>query len=354
MSVIVYSMTLLLIYVLVALVFSFLCSIAEAVLLSVNTPYIVLLERRGRPAGKVLRKLKAEINEPLTAILTLNTVAHTIGAAGAGAQVAVVFGNAYLGAASVVLTLLILFLSEIIPKTLGAHHWRTLAPATAYGLKFLIWLLYPFVRITARMTGGLAEGPNLNGFSRQEFAAMAELSAEEGQLAKRESMVLQNLMLLRETPVTEAMTPRPVVFSVPGSLTIGEFFERYEGERFSRIPIYPEDPDQPDGFVLRSDLLLARAHGEIQLPVETFKRAMPIIPGSVSLALAFNQILKVRAHIVQIVDEYGGMVGILTLEDIIETLLGLEIVDEGDRTVDMQEHARKLWERRARDLGFDR
>lgn len=346
-------MTLLVIYVLVALVFSFLCSIAEAVLLSVTTPYIVLLERRGRPAGKVLRKLKARINEPLTAILTLNTIAHTIGAAGAGAQVAVVFGSVYLGAASVILTLLILFLSEIIPKTLGAHHWRSLAPATAYGLKSLVWLLYPFVRITARMTRGLSEGPRLSGFSRQEFAAMAELSAEEGQLAERESLVLKNLMLLRDTPVTRAMTPRPVVFSVPLSLAVGEFFERHEGERFSRIPLYEGDPDQADGFVLRSDLLLARAHGETHRQVGAFKREMPIIPESISLARAFNQILNARAHIAQIVDEYGCTAGILTLEDIIETLLGLEIVDEGDRAVNMREHARKLWQRRAKKMGLE-
>jgi CBS domain containing-hemolysin-like protein len=171
-------MTLLITFVLVALVFSFLCSIAEAVLLSVSMPYVALLEQKGKPSGPLLRSLKTEINKPLSAILTLNTIAHTIGAAGAGAQVAIVFGNAYLGIASVILTLLILFLSEIIPKTLGAQHWRRLAPATAYGLKFLIWLLYPFVFLTGKMTRGLAGGPTLNGFSRQEFAAMAELSAE--------------------------------------------------------------------------------------------------------------------------------------------------------------------------------
>ena len=346
-------MTLLVIYVLVALVFSFLCSIAEAVLLSVTTPYIVLLERRGRKAGRLLRKLKAQINQPLTAILTLNTIAHTVGAAGAGAQVAALFGSAYLGAASVVLTLLILFVSEIIPKTLGAHHWRTLAPATAYGLKFLVWLLYPFVIVSTRMTRGLAEGPTLNGFSRQEFAAMADLSAEEGQLAKRESLVLKNMLMLRETPVTQAMTPRPVVFSVAASLTVSEFFMLHESERFSRIPVYDEDPDQPDGFVLRSDLLLSRAHGDTDCTVGRFKREMPIIPESLSLARAFNQILSVRAHIVQIVDEYGCMAGILTLEDIIETLLGLEIVDEGDRAVNMREHARRLWRRRARKMGLE-
>lgn len=352
-SVIFRPMTLLVVYVLVALVFSFLCSIAEAVLLSVTTPYILLLERQNRPAGKLLRELKSQVNQPLTAILTLNTIAHTVGAAGAGAQVAAVFGSVYLGAASVVLTLLILFLSEIIPKTLGAHHWRTLAPATAYGLKFLVWVLYPFVKITVRMTRGLSEGPTLIGFSRQELAAMAELSAEEGQLAQRESLVLKNLMLLRETPVTEAMTPRPVVFSVPDSMTVEAFFDCHEEESFSRIPLYEGDPDQVDGFVLRSDLLLARAHGDTKLPIATFRRDMPIIPESLSLARAFNQILQARAHIVQIIDEYGCTAGILTLEDIIETLLGLEIVDEGDRAVDMQEHARRLWRRRARKLGFD-
>lgn len=346
-------MTLLVVYVLVALVFSFLCSVAEAVLLSVTTPYVVLLERKGRPAGKLLRELKANISQPLTAILTLNTIAHTIGAAGAGAQVAAVFGSVYLGAASVVLTLLILFLSEIIPKTLGAHHWRTLAPATAYGLKFLIWLLYPFVRISARMTRGLTDGPKLSGFSRQEFAAMAELSAEQGQLAERESLVLKNLMLLQETPVTEAMTPRPVVFSVPATLTVGAFFDRHESEPYSRIPLYQGDPDQADGFVLRSDLLLGRAHGDMDRPVAAFRREMPIFPESLSLARAFNQFLRSRAHIAQVIDEYGCTAGILTLEDIIETLLGLEIVDEGDRTVDMQEHARRLWQRRARKMGFE-
>ena len=183
---------------------------------------------------------------------------------------------------------------------------------------------------------------------------MAELSAEQGQLAERESLVLKNLMLLRETPVTEAMTPRPVVFSVPGSLTVGEFFDRHERERFSRIPLYEGDPDQTDGFVLRSDLLLARARGDTTLPVAQFRREMPIIPESLSLARAFNQILQVRATIAQIIDEYGCTAGILTLEDIIETLLGLEIVDEGDRAVDMQEHARRLWRRRARKMGFER
>lgn len=346
-------MTLLIVYILVALVFSFLCSIAEAVLLSVSTPYIVLLEKRGRPAGRLLRRMKADINRPLAAILTLNTIAHTIGAAGAGAQVAVVFGSAWLGLASAVLTLLILIFSEIIPKTLGAHHWRRLAPVTAYGLRALVWILYPFVWLTDKLTGGLADGPTLKGFSRQEFAAMAELSEREGQLARQESHVLKNLLLLRETTVREAMTPRPVVFSLPRDLTVDDFFAAHEAVRFSRIPVYRDDSDAPEGFVLRSDLLLARASGKGARPLAEFRRPLPALPEHLSLARAFNEVLRQRAHIVQVVDEYGVLAGILTLEDIIETLLGLEIVDEGDAAEDMQEHARRLWRERACRMGID-
>ena len=346
-------MILLITFVLVALVFSFLCSIAEAVLLSVTLPYVALLEKTGKPSGPVLRALKAKISKPLSAILTLNTIAHTIGAAGAGPPGAVVFGKAHLGAASVGLTLLILVFSEIIPKTLGAHHWRRLAPATAHGLKFLVWILYPFVVLSEKITGRMADGPTLSGFSRQEFAAMAELSAEEGELAERESEVLKNLLLLRETRVRDAMTPRPVVFSLAESTTVGTFFDEQESVRFSRIPLFRDDPDQADGFVLRSDLLLAQAKGEVDTPLAHFKRPLPVVPESLSLAQAFNRLLRVRAHIVQVVDEYGCLAGILTLEDIIETLLGLEIVDEGDAAVDMQEHARRLWRRRARKMGLE-
>jgi len=345
-------MTLLITFLLVALVFSFLCSIAEAVLLSVTVPYIVLLEKKGNPSAPLLRELRTKINKPLSAILTLNTIAHTIGAAGVGAQVTIVFGNAFLGIASVILTLLILIFSEIIPKTLGAHHWRKLAPLTAYGLRFLVWLLYPFVWLTEKMTGGLAEGPTLSGFSRQEFAAMAEISAQEGQLAHRESELLRNLLLQRETLVRDALTPRTVVFSLPAASTVADFFANHETVRFSRIPVYRDDRDMLEGFVLRNDMLLAHTKGQTDMRIEQLKRPLPVLPDSLALAKAFDWILRERVHIVQVVDEYGGLAGILTLEDIIETLLGLEIVDEGDKAVDMQEYARRKWRRRARKMGF--
>ena len=178
-------MILLITYVSIALLFSFLCSIAEAVILSVSPAHIALLEKEGKPSGKIMRLLKEDISKPLAAILTLNTITHTMGAAGAGAQAAIVFGNAYVGVASAVLTLLILIFSEIIPKTLGAHYWRQLTSVTAYGLRGLVWLLYPFVKVSEWLTRGLTHGPRLTGFSREEFAVMAELSAKEGELAPK-------------------------------------------------------------------------------------------------------------------------------------------------------------------------
>lgn len=346
-------MTLLVLYVLIALGFSFLCSIAEAVVLSVTPTYVALLEREGKPSASVLRALREEIHRPLAAILTLNTIAHTVGAAGAGAQAAVVFGSQYLGLASAVLTLLILIFSEIIPKTMGARHWRTLAPATAYTLRFLVWILYPFVVLSEKITGGAAESNTLSGFSRSEFAAMAEVSAEEGQLAQREAEILKNLMALRQIKVHDAMTPRTVIFSLSAESTVEEYFHRHDHVRFSRIPIYEDDPDAVIGFVLRSDMLLAQGRGNTHKHLSDYRRDMPSLPETITLARAFNLLTHQDSHIALVVDEYGDLQGLLTLEDIIETLLGLEIVDEGDMSVDMQDLARRKWRKRAKKMGLE-
>ncbi len=346
-------MTLLIAYVLIALGFSFLCSIGEAVILSVTTAHISLLEQEGKALGRLLHELKEDINKPLAAVLTLNTIAHTVGAAGAGAQAASVFGSAYVGVASAVLTFLILVFSEIIPKTLGAHYWRALAPVTAYGLKFLVRLLYPFVMLSERITRGIAHGPTLSGFNRREFAAMAEVSAREGKIAEQEVNLLKNILMLRETRVHDAMTPRTVVFSLPEQLHVQEFFHKYDQVRFSRIPIYRDDPDQVTGFVLRSDLLLAQARGNSHNPLRVYRREITVLMDSFSLSLALDELLRRRSHILLVVDEYGTMKGILTLEDVLETMLGLEFVDEGDQTVDMQQLARRLWKRRAKEMGLD-
>ncbi|MEM9102910.1 MAG: CNNM domain-containing protein, partial [Pseudomonadota bacterium] len=240
-------MTLLIFYVVVAIAFSFVCSIAEAVLLSVNSAHIAILDKANKPSGKLLKRLKDDVSKPLSAILTLNTIAHTIGAAGAGAQAAIVFGSQYLGLASAVLTLLILIFSEIIPKTLGATFWRQLAPITAYFLKYLIIILWPFVKFSEMITGKISHGPNLSGFSREEFTAMAELSSSQGQIAVQESIVLKNILHLKDMNVRSAMTPRTVIFSLSETLTVENFFHRYDKMAFSRIPVFNDDHENITG-----------------------------------------------------------------------------------------------------------
>jgi CBS domain containing-hemolysin-like protein len=347
-------MALLITYVSIALLFSFLCSIAEAVILSVSPAHVALMEKEGRPSGTIMRGLKTDVHKPLAAILTLNTITHTMGAAGAGAQAAIVFGNAYVGMASAVLTLLILIFSEIIPKTLGAHYWRGLAPVTAYGLRVLVWVLYPFVKMSEWLTRGMTHGPTLSGFSREEFAVMAELSEKEGELAEKETVILKNLLLLRETRIRDAMTPRTVVFSLPETLRVEEFFHKYDHIRFTRIPIYQKDnPEEVTGFVLRADLLLAQARGNTDKPLSNYCRPLTALIESMSLSRAFDELMQQRAHIVLVVGEYGGVSGILTLEDVLETLLGLEIVDEGDEAEDMQKLAQSLRRKRLKEMGVE-
>jgi CBS domain containing-hemolysin-like protein len=345
-------MTLLILFVSIALIFSFLCSIWEAVLLSITTAHISVLEQDGKASGKLLRELKSDINKPLAAILTLNTIAHTVGAVGAGAQAVVVFGDAWVGLISAVLTLLILVFSEIIPKTLGATYWRGLAGMTAHGLKFLIRALYPFVLLSELLTRGLARDTQIEGFSREEFAAMADLGEQEGQLHERESRILKNMFLLHETVVTDVMTPRPVVFSLPEALTVHEYFEKHYDSRFSRIPVYAENDEMFTGFVLKDDLLLAQARNNTDNTLKSYRRDLHRLSDHSSLSDAFDEVLHQRAHIMVIIDEYGGIEGIITMEDILETLLGLEIMDESDKTADMQEYARRMWRKRAQTMGI--
>jgi CBS domain containing-hemolysin-like protein len=344
-------MFLLIIYVVIALGFSFICSIAEAVILSVSQAYISLLEKDGKPSGTLLNKLTSDINKPLSAILTLNTVAHTMGAAGAGAQAAAVFGEAYLGIISAVLTLLILVFSEIIPKTLGATYWRQLAPAMAHLLKYLIILLYPFVKMSEKLTSGFKEDSPLKGLSRSELLAMAELSGQEGQLAKQESRFLKNLLQLHTLNVKDAMTHRTVVFSASESMSVNDFMEQKLPTEFSRIPIYEDDHrENISGFVIKSDILLAKANGDGNKKLCEMSNALPTVLSSMPLSSTFDQFLKSRIHMVLVVDEYGGLEGLLTLEDLLESLLGIEIVDESDTNVSMKQLAKVMWRRRERRL----
>jgi CBS domain containing-hemolysin-like protein len=340
-------MFLLLLYIFIALFFSFVCSIAEAVILSISSAYISVLEKSGHPSGKLLKKQVGDINRPLAAILSLNTIAHTMGAAGAGAQAAVVFGDAYLGLASAVLTLLILVFSEIIPKTLGAAYWRKLAPPTAYFLKYLMIVLWPLVQMAQKMTSRMHDESPLVGLSRDELFAMTALSLEEGQIAAREATVMQNLLSLQQLKVRQAMTHRTVVFSLPDTMTVEKFLENHADVAFSRIPIYEDgEPEKIAGYVLKSDLLLAYARGFNDKELKTYQKDMVTILSSMPLSKAFAPLHSQRGNMLLIVDEYGGLEGVLTVEDLVESLFGIDIIDESDQVVSMRKLARILAKRR--------
>lgn len=342
-------MLLLILYIVVALGFSFLCSVAEAVILSVSSAYISVSKKDGKQSAVILERLTDDINRPLAAILTLNTIAHTMGAAGAGAQAAVVFGDAYLGLASAILTLLILVFSEIIPKTLGATYWRQLAPATAYFLRYLVVILHPFVLLSNRLTRNFKDDSPLKGLSRGELHAMAELSRREGQIAEQEANILQSLMSLDSLLVKDAMTHRTVVFRVSENMTVEEFYHKHASVGYSRIPLYEEeDSEHINGFVLKSDLILAQARGNGNKQLSEYRKDMVTMLGTIPLAETFPHFIQKRIHIMLVVDEYGGLEGILTMEDLLESLLGFEIVDEKDKNVSMKKLARLMWKRRER------
>ena len=340
------------IFVLVALGFSFLCSIAEAVLLSVTPSYVALLEEKGKGSGKLLRRLNEDLGRPLAAILSLNTIAHTVGATGVGMQSAVIFGSASLGIVSAILTFMILVFSEIIPKTLGVVHWRKLAPPVARGVMILIWLMYPLIWLSEKLTNLLSQRDAADIFSREEFIAMVRLGVQEGQIDERESRIVRNLLRFPKLKVKDIMTPRTVVFALQESMTINQALEENPEIAFSRIPIFRDNHDDINGFVLKSDILLAQARDQFEARLCTFRREIRSIPETASLSSLFEFLLEKREHILLVVDEYGGTEGVVTLEDLIETLLGLEIVDETDKTIDMRALARAQWKKRARGFGL--
>ncbi|MEQ9418303.1 MAG: hemolysin family protein [Salinisphaeraceae bacterium] len=345
-------MTLLLIYLALAIGVSFLCSVLEAVLLSVSPSYISMLEQRGTAGGARLKKLKDDVDRPLAALLSLNTIAHTVGAAGVGAQAQAVFGNAYVSITSAVLTLLILVFSEIIPKTLGANYWRRLAPPAGWLLQWMIWLLYPLVLLSMVITRMLARDDEEATVSREEFRAMTELGAEEGIFRDEESRIFRNLFRFGSLQTRDVLTPRVVTMALPESLTAAEAFERLTQRRFSRLPVYADEPEDITGFVLLNDILMAVARDEHDTRLRDLRRDVLTVPETLSLHGLFRRLLERREHLAVVVDEYGGIQGVVTMEDVVETLLGLEIMDEGDRIEDMRVAARRRWLQRARRMGL--
>jgi CBS domain containing-hemolysin-like protein len=340
-------------YVLMALLFSFLCSIAEAVLLSITPSYIEDQKERLPRRAALLKRLKQDnVDRSLAAILTLNTIAHTVGAIMAGAQATVVFGSAWFGVFSAVMTLMILFLSEIIPKTIGAIYWSKLTGPTAWFVYTLIVALYPLVWISERLTKLIARGKDMHLFSRTEFLALARIGVQTGHLSYSESRVILNLFRFGSLKVTDIMTPRTVVAGLPQEMTVRDAVKFAVKNPFSRLPLYRTDIHDVTGFVLRDDILLREAQERGDETLKTLRRDIHAVPESTPLFALLEHLLSRHEHIAIVVDEYGAMKGLVTLEDMFETLIGIEIMDETDQVEDMRALARRLWARRARALGI--
>jgi CBS domain containing-hemolysin-like protein len=347
------DVVLLVTYILLALVFSFLCSVAEAVLLSITPSYIAGLQNKTPKLAALLKQLKQDnVDKSLAAILTLNTIAHTVGAIGSGSKATVVFGNAWFGLFSAIMTLMILFLSEIIPKTIGAVYWRLLAGITARFVKGLIWVLYPLIWISEALTRFISRNKNIHVFSREEFVAMAEFGENSGKIDPRESRIIRNLFRLSSLTASDIMTPRTVISALQKDLTVKEALDAKPVVAFSRLPLYGKDLDHITGFILRDDLLLSKARDFGHVEIETLKRDIFTVPGSMPLSELLEFLLNQRQHIALVIDEYGGTKGLVTIEDVVETLLGMEIVDEMDRVEDMRALARQQWKKRSKAIAL--
>jgi CBS domain containing-hemolysin-like protein len=355
-------MTLLLLFFFLSIIFSFLCSIWEAVLLSITPSYTNQQIQIGSRTGELLKKYKEDIDRPLSAILTLNTIAHTVGAIGVGAQAGVLFGenNFNIGPISMsfesliagLMTLAILILSEIIPKTLGANLWKQLAPFTVKSIRFLLIILAPFVWMSLLITKNLKKDKDKSVFSRADFKAMAHAGEESGILDKSESSIIKNLLRLEKVRVRDVMTPRTVMVTASEDLTTMEFYKKYQPLRHSRIPIFKDSSDHITGLVLKDEVLLKLVEDIDDLPLRELKREILAIRDDKILPELFDKFTHISEHLAIVVDEYGSVVGLITMEDIFETLLGLEIVDESDKDADLQALARKKWEERAKNLGW--
>lgn len=347
-------MTLLIFYVLLALVVSFCCSVLEATLLTITPSAINNAKQQGRRWAVLMESYKSNIDQPLSAILTLNTVAHTMGAAGAGAQYARVFGNTGEAIFAGVLTLGILVLTEIIPKTLGSRYALQLAGVTAIVLPVMITGLGPLVWLCRQITRVISPADQqTSAMHREELLAMTRLGAESGQLDKSESQFVHNLMQLHTTKAWDIMTPWTVVFALSETMPLTKFVEIIDDKPFTRIPVYRENPDDISGFVIRGEVLLAHLKDATDTAtLADVKRPIAIAVESTPVDVIFRRFVAERHQILLIVDEFGTNVGLLSFEDVIETIFGIEIMDEKDKVADLQLHARNLWRERAKKMGI--
>ncbi|MCL5126815.1 CNNM domain-containing protein [Algibacter sp. L4_22] len=344
----------------ISVFFSFLCSILEAVLLSVTPTFINVKKQEGKDYALTLETLKKDVDKPLIAILTLNTIAHTLGAMMVGIQAESLpykiefWGINTVGVVSAIMTLLILVASEIIPKTIGAMYWKQLANFTS---KALVVLIFPLkwtgilwtLQLTTKLIGGKGHGSVL---SREGFLVMADMAHEEGVFQENESKIIKNLLTFREVFAKNVMTPRTVMQAENENTTVEDFFNRNLNLRFSRIPIFSDNPDNITGLVLKDEVFKEMALGNGTKKLSELQRDIIIVDRNLPIPKLFEQLVETRNHMALVVDEYGSVSGLVTMEDVIETLLGLEIMDESDSVSDLQHMARKSWESRAKKLGI--
>ena len=331
-------MSLLVAYFLLAIGVSFLCSLLEAVILSVTHSQIGMLVKTNPKQGKMLQKLKDDINRPLAAILTLNTISHTLGAAGMGAQVLYLYGSGAVAIASAVLTFCILVFSEILPKTIGAYFCRSLAIPSAYLIRFLMVIAFPFVWLSNTLSKSISSKEDK--VSREEIAAMAEMGEDEGSIDEQESDIIENLFRLKEIQVEDILTPRSVIYAFEDTQTVGNIMDSTEDIIFSRIPVFNDNIDNIIGMVYKDNLLETMADDYFEKTMSELIEPVEQVYEKESVETVLNKFIKNRSHMFIVKDEFGGTTGIVTLEDCIETLLGVEIMDESDEVADMRKLAK--------------
>lgn len=356
-------MSLLVTFFVVSILVSFICSILEAVLLSITPSYVGIKQQEQAPIAADLSKFKADIDRPLAAILTLNTIAHTVGAIGVGAQAAVMFGSTKIelfGQAIIswealiagLMTLCILILSEVIPKTLGANNWEKLTPITVKTLKLMLIVLSPLVWLSQLITKNFKRDKDKPVLSRTDFAVMANLGTEAGVLEKGEQKIIHNLLRFNRVQAKDIMTPRVVTLMADEAMTLREFHDQHEELVFSRVPVFQENSDNITGYILKDELLLNLVDEKDSMTLKEIRRDVIIVHKFLAIPNLLDMLINKKEHMALVVDEFGGFEGVVSMEDIIETLLGIEIVDESDNDEDMQALARRNWERRARRMGI--
>ena len=350
-------MGLLIFYAFISIFFSFMCSILEAVLLSLTPTFLNIKKKEGKSYALELETLKNDVDQPLIAILTLNTIAHTVGAILVGVQAEKVFGTGdnAIFIVSTIMTLLILIVSEIIPKTIGATYWRNLANFTAKSLRILIFpLKYTGIlwvlQLATKLVGG--KSAHVSTVSRDSFLAMTDIAHEEGVFKESESKIIKNLINFKKILAKDIMTPRTMMISEAEDRSIKDFFDQNPDLRVSRIPVYGKNPDNITGLVLKDDVYKEIALDNDDKILADIKRDIIFVERKLPIPSLFEKLIESKNHMALVVDEYGTVSGLATMEDVIETLLGLEIMDENDRVDDLQQQARKSWEERAKRLGI--